>query len=187
MNDNTKHKSTVLSTKTVFQSKYFRVNQVEISRDGKTFTKDIIEETPIVVVLPYTKIGEIYLALEYRDALGKSILNTIGGKIDKDEEPLISAKRELEEEVGLKAKVWKQIAIWERSATMQKKIYVFLATDIENAKMKPDLDEQITLKKLSIGEALDKIMMGEIVVEEDIATILLFDKLMKEGKIYYGR
>jgi hypothetical protein len=36
---------------------------------------------------------------------------------------------------------------------------------------------------MSLQEALDKIMTGEIIVEEDIATIFLFDKLKREGKI----
>lgn len=175
------NKAAILSTKTVFQSKFFRVNQVEIERDGKKFTKDIIEETPIVVVLPYTKNGDIYLAREYRDALGKTILNTIGGKIDQDSDPLINAQRELEEEVGLKANVWKQVAEWERSATMKKKVYVFFATDLEEGMQHLDNDEKIELVKLTIQDAIEKIIKGEIIVEEDIATILLFDKLLKEG------
>ena len=56
----------VLSTKTVFTSTFFKINHVEIERDGKRFEKDIIQDTPISVILPYTKDGEIYLISEYR-------------------------------------------------------------------------------------------------------------------------
>ena len=173
----------ILSTKTVFTSQYFHVNQVTIKREGKTFTKDIIEGTPIVFVIPYTKDGEIYINSEYRDALGKEIFDCVGGKLVSGEDPLTAAKRELQEEAGLNAATWKQIATWETAAIQRKKLFVFCATDLEKGKQQLDADEKITVVKLKLSEALEKIENGEIPVGLDVAAILLFDKLRREGNL----
>lgn len=173
----------ILSSQNVFTSKFFHVNHVEIERDGKKFTKDIIEENPVAVVLPYTNNGEIYLASEFRDALEKVIFGLIGGKMKPGEDPLTSAKSELKEEAGLTALTWKHIVTWETSPVMKKKMEVFFATDLETGVQNLEEDEKIEPIKLPIPEALAKIENGEIPVALDAAVILLFDKMQKEGKL----
>ncbi|HSA84313.1 MAG TPA: NUDIX hydrolase [Patescibacteria group bacterium] len=176
-------KAKILASKIVYQSTNFRINQEEIERDGHVFIKDIIEDTPIVVILPYTKKGEIYLGLEYRDAFGKQILNTIGGKVIAGKDLLESAKAELQEESGMKAATWKHVATWETAYIMRKKMSVFFATDLELGEQQLETDENIRMVKLSLADALQKIDTGEISVALDVAIILLFDKLQKEGKL----
>jgi len=173
----------ILSSQKVFTSKFFHVNHVEIERDGKTFVKDIIEENPIAVVLPYTENGEIYLLSEYRDALEKTIVGIIGGKIKRGDDPLTAAKKEMQEEAGLTAATWKHVVTWESSPVMKKKLSVFFATDLEIGKQHLEDDEKIEVIKLSLSAALDKIETGEITTALDAATILLFEKMRKEGKL----
>jgi ADP-ribose pyrophosphatase len=173
----------ILSSQKVFTSKFFHVNQVEIERDGNKFTKDIIEENPIAVVLPYTSNGEIYLISEFRDALEKVIFGLIGGKMKPGDDPLTSAKKELKEEAGLTAATWKHIVTWETSPVMKKKMAVFFATDLETGVQSLEEDEQIEPVKITLPEALAKIENGEIPVALDAAVILLYDKIQKEGKL----
>jgi len=174
----------VLSSKTVFQSKYFHVDRVKIERDGKSFEKDIIEATSAVWIIPYTENGEIYLASEYRDTFGKTILDCFGGKLEPGDDPLIAAKRELEEEAGLKGETWHHAATWEAAAIMKKKMYVFFVTGLEKTgRQHLDEDEEIETVKFTIAEALGKIDNGEVPVGLDVAAILLFDKFKREGKL----
>lgn len=183
MSNNIANKSTTLSSEIVFQSKYFRINHVEIERNGKTFSKDIIERTSSVMVLPLTKNGEIYLLSQYRDALQTVILELIAGNMDKYASPLENAKRELQEEGGFIAKTWKQIATFHMSANLVGELYVFVATDLESTAKNPDYDEQIEVLKIPLQEALEKVANGEIRVSSNVASLLLLDKLMKEGKV----
>lgn len=175
--------SKILSSKIVYSSTYFKINHVQIERDGKTFEKDIIEENPIVIVLPYTNNDEIYLASEYRDTFGKVILNCIGGKIDQGDELLTAAKKELREEAGLLATKWRHVSTWETAANIKRKINVFFATDLQLGNQHLEEDEKIEVVKLSLIEALNKIEKEEIPVGADIAAILLFDRLRREGKL----
>src|SRR6185369_10496551 len=162
-----------LSKKTIFQSKYFQVNKVEIERNGKVFTKDIIERNASVFILPMTEDNEIYLVSQYRDAHRKVLLEIVAGTIDTGETvPLEVAKRELAEEAGLSAKEWKQLAVLENSANMKSTVYVFLAKDLSPTEQNQDEDENITVVKLPFTDVLKKIENGEISISSNIAAFL---------------
>ncbi len=173
----------VLSQKIVFKSKFFRVEQKVIERNGKTFTKDFIERNPAIFILPVGSDGDIYLINQYRDTFRKTTLEVIAGMMEHDKDPLEAAKRELEEEIGLIAKSWKQLITWELSVNMNAKIHVFVATDLQEGKQHLDDDEVIERVKMSLEKALEKVETGEIVAASHAAILLLFDKLKKEGKI----
>lgn len=173
----------ILSTKTVFTSKYFKVNQNVIERNGKTFTKDFIEKNAIVLIIPYTENNEIYIESQFRDALGGMSLEIVAGTIEGKDDPLETAKRELEEEAGLTAQTWKKLYEWQVSSNMNAKIYFFAATDLKEGKQKLDFDEEITIIKMPLDKILKKIENGEMIVGYHIAALLLFDRLRKEGKL----
>lgn len=173
----------ILSTKTVFTSKYFKVNNVTIERTGKQFTKDIIERTPVVLILPYTTDNMIFMERQYRDALQRMSLELVAGQMDPGEDPLKAAQRELQEETGLIAKKWKKIAKWDQAVNMQTEVHVFFATDLEEGEPHLDEDEVIEVIKMPLTEVLEKIENNEMTAAFHIAAILLFDRLKREGKV----
>ncbi len=183
MKSNTDTKSKLLLKETVFKSKYYQIDQVTIERNGKTFKKDLVTRVPVVMILPITENNEIYLIEQFRDSLQKVLLETVAGKIKPNETLLDNAKRELKEEAGLTAKIWKQISTFHVSANMKGEVSVFVATDLAEGQQDLDTDEEIKVIKIPFAEALEKIEAGEISVSSNVAAILLLDKLRKEGKI----
>jgi len=175
--------SKILSTKTVYQSRTFKVDTVEIERNGKVFTKDIITRSPHVMILPLTKENELYMIREYRDVYQKTLLEVVAGYIEDNEDPLVGAKRELQEETGLTANNWKQLTTIHTSANMNSTIHVFLAKDLTEGPSHQEEDEDIALIKMPFEEAVKKVFDGEIFISAYISSILLLDKLMKEGKV----
>jgi ADP-ribose pyrophosphatase len=172
----------VLSGKTIFQSKYFKVTQIVVERNGKTFTKDIVERNPFVLILPITPDNEIYLVSQYRDALQKVSLEVIAGLIEPEEDPLVAAKRELQEETGLIAENVKPLLTGNVSPNMVNGGSVFVATELTQGKTDQDEDEDIQVVKMPIAQALKKIETGELSILTHIAALLLFVKLQKEEK-----
>lgn len=170
-----------LSNKTVYQAKYFRITKREIERNGKHFTKDFIERTPAVLIIPYTNDGDVYLEYQYRDALHKSVFEIVAGNMEEGSDPLETAKRELQEETGLTAKKWHKIATWDLSVNMVAKIHVFAATELTQGKTALNDDEQIETKKMSFNEVLEKIKTGEIPAASHIAALLVFEKMKEAG------
>lgn len=173
----------ILDEKTVFTSKYFRVKQRKVSRNNKTFTKDVVERNPVVFILPVTEENEIYLVSQYRDALKRVLLEVVAGTINHDEhDPLAVAQRELQEETGLTATQWEELTTWQLSANMSAPIHVFLARGLTEGESHNDEDEDITVVKLPLDEAVKKAMNGEIEAASHVGAILMLERLVQERK-----
>ena len=173
----------VLSSKTVYKSKYFKIEQRVIERNGKTYTKDFLVRNEVVLIIPYTATNELYMESQFRDALQGLSFEVVAGTIEAGDDPLETAKRELSEEAGLTAKTWNKIAFWDLSANMEAKIHVYAATDLEEGKQHLDDDEEIKILKLPLEKVLEKIYNGEMTTASQIATLFLFKKLREEGKL----
>lgn len=172
-----------MSDKILFQSKYFRVLEIEVERKGKKFTKDLIERNPSVYILPLSETNELYLEMQYRDAFGKEILEVVAGTIEHDDDPLETAKRELLEETGLSATDWQPIISGESGVNMRSKTYIYVARGLTQGKATPDDDEILKVIKMPLEVAVEKAMNGEIISMPHLAGILKLDKLVKEGKL----
>jgi len=192
MNNNTENKprtkmvlgkTNIVSSDIVFKSKYFFIKRVEFERNGKKFVREIEERTPVVLIVPYTENFEIYLEKQYRTTYMKEITELVAGQIDPQEDVQEAAKRELKEETGLEAAVWKKVATWHISSNIFQTIHVFFATKLTKGEHKLEEDEIIETIKVPLEEALKKIQEGEITVGSHVAALLLFDKMKREGKL----
>jgi ADP-ribose pyrophosphatase len=179
MKNNTK----ILSSETVFNSKYFYVEKATIQRDGKVIKKDILKRTSSVIILPIDENDEIYLVSQFRDSYQKVMLETVAGHIEEGESPIEAARKELKEEVGLTAGKWREIAKIHTSANINDAVHVFYATDLNEGDQDLDEDEDIDIVKVPFSTALEKVGTGEMQVSSNIASLLLLDKFRREGKI----
>ncbi len=183
MKSSTDIKSKIISEQAVFKSKFYKIDRTVIERNGKTFTKDIISRNRTVIILPITENNEVYFVSQYRDSHVKVLLELPAGNMDNNDSPLDNAKRELKEETGLTAKTWNQIGILYTSANIKGDVYVFVAKDLTQGKSDQDDDEEIEVLKMPLSEAINKVETGEINVISNMAVLLLFDRLNREGKI----
>lgn len=179
--DNKITPSKILANKTVYQSKYFHIDQVSLEIKGKIIPKDIIVRNPSVFIIALTPDDQIYLVTQYRDALRSISLEVIAGTAGESEDTLLAAKRELEEEAGLKAAKWQKLASLNFSANMTSYVHIFLAEDLEQGIAKPDPDENLTITKMPLKEAVNKIMTGEITNSPSISAILMLDKIKNQN------
>ncbi len=172
-------------SKTVLEEKFFRIIEVEVGeKEGKKIYHKVVEANPTVSIFPITNKYEIYLIDQYRYFYGKKVLGAISGNIDKGETALVAAKRELEEETGLAATQWELLSQIELSrSVVNRKAYLYLARDITLGKAHPEDDEDITLVKIPLSEAVEKVFSGEITHAASIIGILMLDKLRKEKRL----
>ncbi len=173
----------VQSSETTYKAKYFQIKKKTFERNGKTFTKDFIERNPVVMIIPYTTDGQIYLESQYRDAHARTGIEVIAGNMEAPFDPLENAKRELKEEAGLTAAKWKLIAQWEISPNMKAPLYIYAATDLTEGEQELDIDEEIDIVKMPIEEAIKRVMDGTMDIAVEITPLLFFEKLWKEGKL----
>lgn len=105
-----------------------------------------------------------------------------GGKLDTP--PLLSAQRELLEEVGLKANQWKSIMEMHLSNSVSDELaIIYIAKELSYFDPTPDDDEVLTLKKLPFNTVFEMVMNGEITDSLSVAGILKTKLLIDKGEI----
>ncbi len=177
-------KQKILSSKTVFKSKLFHVTEDVVEAKDKKYHFSTVHAGSTAAVIPITSKGEIYLISEYRYLFGQYILGVIAGVIEEGETSLQAAKRELKEEGGMEAGQWELIAkLVPMRNIVKNEVYVFLAKDLEITKQNLQDEEEIEIVKITIQEAVKKIMNGEIFHSPSVAGILLLDKLKQQKRL----
>ncbi|MDE2484109.1 MAG: NUDIX hydrolase [candidate division NC10 bacterium] len=93
----------VLSTQVVYAGKYLSTEQqTVVLPDGRQAIRDIVHPPDAVAIVPIDDDGRIYLVRQYRPAIRRAIYEIPAGIIDHGERPITTARRECEEEVGLR-------------------------------------------------------------------------------------
>ena len=147
-----------------------RVDEVERS-DGHRTTREIVEHPGAVAILAWD--GErVAMVRQWRHAPGEVLLEIPAGTLEPDEEPAVTARRELAEEVGLSA------ANWENGPTFftapgfcDERMHLYLATDLSDSPADADPDEMLEPTWMTLPDALSAIDEGRIRDAKTIAGI----------------
>jgi ADP-ribose pyrophosphatase len=108
--------------------------------DGKQFRAEIENDKEIVKHPGSTGIvavhdGAIVLVRQHREPAKRRLLELPAGTLEQGEDPLESAQRELEEEVGLKGGRWRSLGTYFTSpGFLDEQMHLFLAEDLETGR-----------------------------------------------------
>ncbi len=106
---------------------------------------------------------DVYLIRQFRYPYREVIWEIPAGKLEKDEEPIVTAGRELEEEIGFTAgKIEPFGLIYPTPGYTNENLYVFLATDLEKTAEHRDEGEFLNVVKMPIKKAYEMVLSGEI-------------------------
>ena len=156
------------------------VDQVELP-NKKTSVREIIRHPGAVCVIPVTSEGEVIMVRQFRYAFDSVLLEIPAGKLEKGEDPLEAAKRELEEESGAVAKNIEYLGeIYTTVAILDEKIHLYLATELEFKNAHPDEDEFLEVEKIPLTTLVDMVMRGEIRDSKTQIAILKAHKILSE-------
>jgi ADP-ribose diphosphatase len=165
--------------KIISENKIFKVAEISMTvRDRKVKMYAVIEPNT-VAILPITKKGRILLERQYRAAIGRTIYEIPAGHIEKNETPLIAAKRELEAETGFRpGRLRFLIYFYPTPGIESKKEHLYLAENLVKGKRSLDVDERIAIEEMGIEKALKSIKSGRIVDAKTILAILYYKKYL---------
>jgi len=141
--------------------------------DGRPAKREIVRHPGGVGVVALDDEKNIYLVKQYRVPYDDILLEIPAGKLDKGEEPLSAAKRELSEETGLTTDDIKYIGDFYPTVGFCDEILrMFIATGLKQGNTNPDEDEFVTVVKIPFSEAVDLVVNGKIKDGKTIAAIL---------------
>ena len=143
-----------------------------IRPDGEKGIYGVVEFPLGIGVLPITADGKVILLKQYRYTLKSDSWEVVNGTVDAGEGRTITARRELEEEAGLKAKSLKYMgSFWPSAGITDEVEDLFLATGLSQVKSKPEGTESFQRKTFTYKKALEMIEKG--LIKESCTVILL--------------
>lgn len=164
-------KTKLLERKEVYKGKVFSVAEDTILfEDGSIGKWDLVLHNGATAIVPLTEKNEVILVKQYRNAEDGEVLEIPAGKLETGEDPLVCARRELEEEIGYQAKNFEKIcAMYPAIGFSNEKLHLYKATGLIPGRQKLDEDEFIQVYKYPIEEVVEMIYSGKI---EDGKTIV---------------
>ena len=124
----------------------------------------------------------VALVRQWRYTLGRYSLEISAGRIEPGHQPAETAERELEEEMGLRAREFIKLSEFQVApGYSEERIWVYLARGLEPCAQRLDDDEEIDVVRMPFAEALAKVHSGEIDDAKTIITLLLAAPLVSAG------
>ncbi|WP_054692779.1 NUDIX domain-containing protein [Syntrophomonas palmitatica] len=157
-----------------------RVDTVELP-DGRESTREIVEHSGAVAVLAVDDKKNLIMVRQYRKPLERVLLEIPAGTLERDEEPLLCAQRELEEETGFLAEKWDYLlSYYSAPGFCDEQLHLYIAQGLKTGVARPDGDEFLETVAVPIEEAYDMIFQGHIIDGKSIIGIQYVYNLMVE-------
>lgn len=160
-----------IDTKIVYQNRWLRVREDTVIRpDGKRGRYSVVERPPVNFIIAVNRNNSIIFIREYRYPIKKTIIQLPAGTTNKNETDLSSAKKELLEETGLRARKWDMIG----------KFYI--GPGHENIRANVFLASQLTASRLRKSRASN----NEVILDVVELPLKQIKRYVASGKIECG-
>ena len=148
-----------------------------VAPDGTEFERDLVHHPGAVSIVPLLDGGTVVLVRQYRAPLDRSLLEIPAGKRDvANEEPIVTARRELAEEIGMTADHVELLAEFYNSPGFSDEhSYTFLARGLQETRMQRDgIEEQsMVIEHVPLRVVPALIQAGEITDAKTIIGLMM--------------
>jgi ADP-ribose pyrophosphatase len=156
------------------------LHHIEEEETETRHVREIVVHPGAVVIIPFVTADEILLIRTYRYAAGQYLMELPAGTLEKNEDPINCAGRELAEETGYTAGRLKSIGNFFTSpGILTEKMYAYAAYDLVKGEQNLDEGEDIEVEQVTLDEAIGMIGDGQIHDGKTIAALLMYDKFFR--------
>jgi ADP-ribose pyrophosphatase len=121
----------------------------------------------------------VTLVRQLREPARKRLLELPAGTAEPGEEPLATARRELQEECGLSGGEWRELAaFWTTPGFCRERMHLFAAEGVARGEPSPAEDEDLELVRWPLREVGER--LGEIEDAKTLAGLLLYLRVRSE-------
>lgn len=154
-----------ISKKVVYDNNWIKVTHRDvINPSGNPGIYGVVEFKNLAIgIVPIDEDGNTWLVRQFRYTLDQYTWEIPEGGCPKDQTPLETAQRELQEETGLTAKKWTKIGEFHTSNSVTDEYgELFLAENLSLGEQDLEDCEDIVVRKLPLREAYQMVLDGEI-------------------------
>jgi ADP-ribose pyrophosphatase len=134
---------------------------------------EVVERADSVAIVAVDRDDRVTLVRQFRAPTRGRLLELPAGTIDEGEEPEATARRELEEETGLRGGEWRSgPTFWTSPGFCAERIHLFFAERLEPGQPNPQGAESIELVRWPVTEIASR--LGEVEDGKTLAGLLLY-------------
>jgi ADP-ribose pyrophosphatase len=145
---------------------------VDVERWG-AHEREIVRHPGAVAIVSLDVADRVTLVRQLREPARRRLLELPAGTREPDEDPLATARRELEEEAGLRGGAWRLAAtFFSTPGFCDELVHVYFAEGVEETERAPQDDEEIELVRVRVDEL--EPLLSEIEDAKTLAGLLLY-------------
>ena len=163
-----------LSSEMKFDGKLIKVTYDVAEVNGKEAWREVVHHPGASAVVAIDEENRIIMEKQFRYALNDYLLEIPAGKLDAGEDPLVCAKRELEEETGIIASEWISLGTIATSPGFcNEAIHLYVAKGLSKGEIHWDEDEYVEVERYRFDELLQRIKEEKIKDSKSLSALLL--------------
>lgn len=163
-----------LSSEMKFDGKLIKVTYDIADVNGKEAWREVVHHPGASAVVAIDEDNRIIMEKQFRYALNDYLLEIPAGKLDAGEDPLVCAKRELEEETGIIASEWISLGTIATSPGFcNEVIHLYVAKGLSKGEIHWDEDEYVEVERYTFDELLQRIKEETIKDSKTLSALLL--------------
>lgn len=178
-------KPEILKTTVVAKSRLFDIEEqhLRFSNGEERHFERIRGHAPgSIMVVPFLDKDTILLVREYGTGVDGYVLGFPKGAVEKNEDPLVTAAREIKEEVGYGARKFSEIAQLSASpGYLYSMMHIIVATDLYPEKVEGDEPEPLQVVPWHLSRIDELLAHPEFHEARSVAALFLIERK------YYGR
>jgi len=171
-----------IRSRLAYRGRLLQVREDEVGLpDGRGALREYVLHPGAAIILPLFEDGSVLLERQFRYPLGRHFYELPAGKLEPDEPPLDTAKRELLEETGYRAGYWRELGrLHPCIGYSNEQIDFFLARDLAFEGTRPDEGEFLETLRMPLAQTLEWVRHGHITDTKTIVGLFWAEKLLRE-------
>ncbi len=164
----------LLQRKEIFSGRVIKVSVDEVQLpNGMRIPLELVRHPGGAAAVAIDADDRVCLLRQYRHAANGFIHELPAGKLEPDEAPELTVRRELAEEAAVQAAHWEPLGAYLSSpGVFTEVIHLYMATGLTRAEAAPEADEVFQVEWWPLREAVDKALSGALTDAKTIIGIL---------------
>lgn len=165
----------------IYSGKIIKVHRDIVTLpDGGEAVREVVEHPGGVCIAAVDKQRRVFLVEQYRYPMGECTLELPAGKLDWGEQPDAAAVRELKEETGCTAESLEYVGvIYPSPGYAGEKLYMYIATGLDEGEQQLDEDEFLSLKRVPLAEAAKTALENGYKDAKTVALLLIAESTVE--------